>query len=412
MAARPFYSAPVKYRPDFPPPPGQIRLPTPRAQTAPAAPPGFTSDKPWMTPHLVAEIRRRNFLQNRAARSSCEEDRAAADQQRQLVNRLVNEAKERFCLAHPERTDEILASDRRARPFHCGSCDRSYGTQQQLDEHCREHVRCGLEDCPFTAHPRVVEKHVTMQHQTGLAKVIMALNTPEAIARWREQRRANFCRPESAARRQAEQAERAARGIRIPERGGRFPPAQERPGRGRGRGRGGRGRGRGAHHRPPAQQQTAHSDSDEDETCRGLAPFTGILAVTANTDAVCKSIGMTENQDAGDVNAVEEQDMEKHNEVDGQDVNVDAAEGEDITNGDVAEGDDGNGDVEQQPALSPAGKDPPAGPKCSPSVPSGGDKVPERPTTVGYGPPPGPDSPATAPASADRLTNGNSAGRD
>ncbi|XP_037080935.1 nuclear fragile X mental retardation-interacting protein 1-like [Pollicipes pollicipes] len=207
--ARPFYSAPGKLPPAFPPLPGQVVPPPPHVLTGPrppAPPPGFHSDKPWMTPQLVAEIRRRNQVQARAARSGAEADRAAAEHHRQLVNRLVGDAKERFCLAHPERTDEILSSDRRARPFHCGSCDRSYGSQQQLDEHCREHVRCGLEGCPFTAHPRVVEKHVTMQHQTGLAKVIMSLNTPEAVARWREQRRANFCRPESAARRQQERA--------------------------------------------------------------------------------------------------------------------------------------------------------------------------------------------------------------
>ena len=74
-------------------------------------------------------------------------------------------------------------------PFSCDLCDRSFKSKDLLDQHTSEHVPCGINGCKFVAHPKIVEKHVQMQHETGLAEKIMKLTTPEEIAKWKEERR-------------------------------------------------------------------------------------------------------------------------------------------------------------------------------------------------------------------------------
>ena len=73
--------------------------------------------------------------------------------------------------------------------FSCDRCDRSFKSAQLLAEHVSEHIPCGIDGCPFVAHPKIVEKHIQMQHETGLASKIMKLTTPEEIGRWREERK-------------------------------------------------------------------------------------------------------------------------------------------------------------------------------------------------------------------------------
>lgn len=73
--------------------------------------------------------------------------------------------------------------------FSCDRCDRSFKNQELLDCHISEHIPCGIDGCPFVAHPKIVEKHIQMQHETGLADQIMRLNTPEEIQKWREARK-------------------------------------------------------------------------------------------------------------------------------------------------------------------------------------------------------------------------------
>ena len=73
--------------------------------------------------------------------------------------------------------------------FFCDRCDRSLRSQELLDAHIAEHVTCGIDGCPFAAHPKVVDLHVQMQHKTGKAQIIMELTSPEEINKWREGRK-------------------------------------------------------------------------------------------------------------------------------------------------------------------------------------------------------------------------------
>jgi len=97
-------------------------------------------------------------------------------------------------------------------PFFCDRCDRSFRSQELLDIHISEHITCGIEGCPFMAHPKIVEMHVQMQHRTGMASMIMNLTSPEDIQKWREERKKNFPSSTNIARRQAAQKEKLDRG--------------------------------------------------------------------------------------------------------------------------------------------------------------------------------------------------------
>lgn len=68
--------------------------------------------------------------------------------------------------------------------YFCETCDRAFTSSGELEEHLSEHETCGLDGCQFTAHPKVVTRHVQMQHATGLFHKINSKNTPEDISKW------------------------------------------------------------------------------------------------------------------------------------------------------------------------------------------------------------------------------------
>lgn len=72
--------------------------------------------------------------------------------------------------------------------FFCESCDRSWKTQELLDEHLAEHEVCGIDGCKFTGHPKIILKHVQMQHDTGLYRRI-ATENPDDVAKWIAERK-------------------------------------------------------------------------------------------------------------------------------------------------------------------------------------------------------------------------------
>ncbi|CAB3363266.1 Hypothetical predicted protein [Cloeon dipterum] len=99
----------------------------------------------------------------------------------------------------------------------CDNCDRCFSTPQELAEHVSQHQICGQEGCTFSAHPKVVAKHIEVQHKSGL----YARMKKEADD-WIEARKKKYPTKDNIAKKIEAREERIARGERISKPNSRF----------------------------------------------------------------------------------------------------------------------------------------------------------------------------------------------
>ncbi|OWR51050.1 hypothetical protein KGM_215811 [Danaus plexippus plexippus] len=99
--------------------------------------------------------------------------------------------------------------------FWCETCDKGFRFANHLENHKLQHQKCNIDGCQYVAHPKVITRHIQMQHSSGLFNKISKLNNPEEITKWREERRMKYPTKENIEKKKAEINERIKRGEKM-----------------------------------------------------------------------------------------------------------------------------------------------------------------------------------------------------
>ncbi|XP_072747431.1 FMR1-interacting protein NUFIP1 isoform X1 [Anoplolepis gracilipes] len=108
--------------------------------------------------------------------------------------------------------DENCASSDDEKSHYCEVCDRDFPSNDALSEHKSTHRVCGIDGCTFSAHPMLVEKHINMQHRTGLYERMKDLSIPENLEKWITERKKKYPTEANINLRKAEELEKLQRG--------------------------------------------------------------------------------------------------------------------------------------------------------------------------------------------------------
>ncbi|XP_015596972.1 nuclear fragile X mental retardation-interacting protein 1 [Cephus cinctus] len=185
--------------------------------------------KPWMTDEIRSEIQKKNKLYAKAKKNKDAKEWEEFKDLRNKVTRMIRDAKNEYLAKHPEQAhlyneedelydirDENYTSNEEeeieVEEHYCEVCDREFTTKDMLARHKAEHRVCGIDGCIFAAHPKLIEKHISMQHYTGLYEKIKNLSTPEDVQKWIAERKKRYPTRANVELRKAEEAEKVCRG--------------------------------------------------------------------------------------------------------------------------------------------------------------------------------------------------------
>ncbi|CAK1549930.1 unnamed protein product [Leptosia nina] len=133
-------------------------------------------------------------------------------------NRSINSTQGRFSTSpHYSHTFSGCASinETYSNEYWCETCDRGFRTQSILENHKKQHQKCNIDGCQFIAHPKVITRHIQMQHSTGLYKKIANLTNAEEIEKWRQERRKKYPTKSNIEKKKSEIQEKIDRGEKM-----------------------------------------------------------------------------------------------------------------------------------------------------------------------------------------------------
>ncbi|KAG5324931.1 NUFP1 protein, partial [Pseudoatta argentina] len=246
--------------------------------------------KPWMTDEIRNEIQRKNKLYAKAKKNKDAVEWEEFKDLRNKVTRMIRDAKNEYLAKHPEqahlypdsedlcdmRDENYVSSDDDNKTYYCEVCDRDFPSEDDLSDHKRIHMVCGIDGCTFSAHPSLVQKHISMQHRSGLYQKLKNLSTPEDIEKWIKERKKKYPTEDNIKLRKAEELEKVQRGeiikqnYNIRSKTNKTMNVREKK-------------------RKPRKRHTRETNSNcirTEETYRGLRPFAGITDLQEETDAV------------------------------------------------------------------------------------------------------------------------------
>ncbi|KAK1121844.1 hypothetical protein K0M31_010154 [Melipona bicolor] len=181
--------------------------------------------KPWMTDEIRSEIQKKNKLYAKAKKNKDAKEWEEFKDLRNKVTRMIRDAKNDYLAKHPEQAhlypsdeepydqrDENYTSSEDNESFYCEMCDKDFLSEDAFSEHKSEHKLCGIDGCTFSGHVLLVERHITMQHSTGLYHKIKNVSTPEEIKKWIMERKRKYPTKNNIELRKAEEMEKIQRG--------------------------------------------------------------------------------------------------------------------------------------------------------------------------------------------------------
>ncbi|XP_029174879.1 LOW QUALITY PROTEIN: nuclear fragile X mental retardation-interacting protein 1-like [Nylanderia fulva] len=178
--------------------------------------------KPWMTDEIRHEIQKKTrlYLRAKKIKKNTVEWQEFRDT-RNKVTRMIRDAKNEYLAKHPEQDHpdeeetqnqegENCVSPDDERSHYCEVCDKDFSSKDTLLEHQSTHMTCGIDGCTFSAHPLLVEKHISMQHRTGLYQRMKDLS--EDLEKWIMERKKRYPTKVNINLRKAEELEKLQRG--------------------------------------------------------------------------------------------------------------------------------------------------------------------------------------------------------
>jgi len=94
--------------------------------------------------------------------------------------------------------------------YSCDACQKEFTSKETLNAHVGSHIQCNHEGCTFKASRKILKLHWIQVHASG--KMRIKLDTPEEIAKWREERKRKYPTLANVEKKKEEEAKRRASG--------------------------------------------------------------------------------------------------------------------------------------------------------------------------------------------------------